>query len=203
MTTKRAARASKSKPLTPKQVQERVVAFIETLPEAAAKECGGQHLSLEVRGKRFGYYLDDHHGDGRLAINCKAPRGVAQQMAAQFPDRFHIPKYVGRLGWASNIAPGIHLNGALLFVAGLAVVRAHNLWVRGWPVVVTLVGWFILFLGLFRMFAPELFLKSVQRSTPAFIAPTMVALLVGIYLTFKAYYREKHQAGEDVTGLSI
>jgi hypothetical protein len=24
---------------------------------------------------------------------------VAQQLAAQFPDRYHIPKYVGRLGW--------------------------------------------------------------------------------------------------------
>jgi hypothetical protein len=74
-----------------------------------------------------------------------------------------------------------------LFVAGLAVIRAHNLWIRGWPVLVTLVGWFVIFLCLFRMFAPELFLKSVQHFAPAFLAPTMGALLVGIYLTFKAY----------------
>src|SRR5580765_6511409 len=43
--------------------------------------------------------------------------------------------------WASNIAPLISLNGALLFVAGLAIVRAHNRWTRGWPVLVTLTGW--------------------------------------------------------------
>src|SRR6266516_1492908 len=43
--------------------------------------------------------------------------------------------------WAGNIPPVIHLNGALLFVAGLVIVRAHNLWIRGWPVMVTVVGW--------------------------------------------------------------
>jgi hypothetical protein len=90
--------------------------------------------------------------------------------------------------WATNIAPAIHLNGALLFVAGLSIVRAHNFWVRSWAVVVTLVGWFIMFLGLLRMFAPELFLKSVQNSTSAFIAPTLGVLAIGLYLTFKAYW---------------
>ncbi len=90
--------------------------------------------------------------------------------------------------WATNIAPTIHLNGALLFVAGLAIVRAHNLWVRGWPIVVTLVGWVLMFLGSFRMFAPELFLKGVQSFGSAFIAPTMGILAVGVYLTFKAYW---------------
>jgi hypothetical protein len=76
----------------------RVVAIVESLPEAGVV-ASGTHLSLEVRQKRFGWYLDDHHGDGRLAINCKAPRGVAQQLAKNAPDRFHIPRFVGRLGW--------------------------------------------------------------------------------------------------------
>jgi hypothetical protein len=56
-------------------------------------------ISLEVCQKRFGWYLDNHHGDRRLAINCKAPRGVAQRLVKNAPDRFHIPKFVGRLGW--------------------------------------------------------------------------------------------------------
>jgi len=76
----------------------RVVAIVEGLPEAGVV-AAGNHLSLEVRQKRFGWFLDDHHGDGRLAINCKAPRGVAQQLASHAPDRFHIPKYVSHLGW--------------------------------------------------------------------------------------------------------
>lgn len=90
--------------------------------------------------------------------------------------------------WASNIAPQIHLNGSLLFVAGLAIVRSHNYWVRSWPLVVTLVGWFLIFLGLFRMFAPGFFLQGVQSSGNAFIAPTIGILFVGIYLTYKAFW---------------
>jgi hypothetical protein len=78
--------------------RDRVVAIVEGLPEATAI-ASGNHLSLEVRQKRFGWYLDDHHGAGRLAINCKAPRGIAQELAKHAPDRFHIPNFVGHLGW--------------------------------------------------------------------------------------------------------
>jgi hypothetical protein len=88
--------------------------------------------------------------------------------------------------WAGNTAAGVHLNGAILFVAGLSIVRAHNLWVRAWPVMVTLVGWFVILLGLFRMFAPELQLEAAKNTSPV-IAETMMALAVGIFLTFKAY----------------
>ena len=37
----------------------------------------------------------------------------------------------------ANTSPSvIYLNGTLLFVAGISIVRAHNLWTRGWPVAV-------------------------------------------------------------------
>ncbi|MBI3408625.1 MAG: MmcQ/YjbR family DNA-binding protein [Planctomycetes bacterium] len=72
--------------------------LVKELPEGAAR-AHGRHLSLEVRGKRFGWYLEDHHGDGRMALNCKARRGVSQTLANANPERFHIPKYVGHHGW--------------------------------------------------------------------------------------------------------
>ena len=92
--------------------------------------------------------------------------------------------------WAGNTAAGVYLNGALLFVAGLAVVRAHNLWVRGWPAVVTVAGWFIMLLGLFRMFFPELQLEGAKHTSSVSVA-TMLVLVVGIFLTYKAYSRDK------------
>jgi len=103
-----------------------------------------------------------------------------------------IPEIVNIHIWANNTVPGIHLNGTLLFVAGLSVVRAHNHWIRGWPAVVTLAGWSIMFLGLFRMFAPELVLQGVQNinNTFAEIAATLCVCAIGIFLTFKAYIRE-------------
>lgn len=81
--------------------RSRIVLLIESLPEAAAVACGDrrQHLSLEVRGKRFGYYLDDHHGDRRVAINCKVEPGANQTLVDFAPERFHIPAYLGARGW--------------------------------------------------------------------------------------------------------
>jgi hypothetical protein len=88
--------------------------------------------------------------------------------------------------WAGNTAAGIHFNGAVLFVSGLAIVRAHNLWVRGWPVLVTLTGWAMIALGLFRMFFPELQLEAARHTT-AVSFEILPVLLLGIFLTYKYY----------------
>ena len=79
--------------------RSRLLSVIASLPQATATSCGGDHLSLEVRGKRFGYYLDNHHGDQRVAISCKAEPGGNQALVEYGPDRFHIPAYVGSRGW--------------------------------------------------------------------------------------------------------
>lgn len=77
----------------------RLIALVESLPGASANELGEGHLSFEVRGRRFGYYLYNHHGDGRVAINCKAEKGANESLADFGPDRFHIPAYLGPRGW--------------------------------------------------------------------------------------------------------
>lgn len=76
----------------------RIISLVQELPEGTCVS-EGNHLSLEVRGKRFGWYLNDHHGDGRLALNCKAPRGAQKALVSSDPEYFHVPKYVGRHGW--------------------------------------------------------------------------------------------------------
>ena len=86
--------------------------------------------------------------------------------------------------WQTNSAPVVYLNGLLLFVAGLSIVRAHNLWTRSWPVVVTLVGWFAMLLGLFRMFAPEA--QRAHQNAPATITAASLVGAVGLFLTSKA-----------------
>jgi hypothetical protein len=91
--------------------------------------------------------------------------------------------------WASNIAPVIHLNGALLFIAGLAIVQVHNRWTVGWPVMVTLTGWIGILGGLFRMFAPET-QQSAQDTLK--LALTAVVFLLGIFLTYQGYRREQN-----------
>jgi len=91
---------------------------------------------------------------------------------------------------AANASPSIiYLDGALLLVAGLSIIRAHNRWTAGWPVVVTLVGWLALLGGLVRMFAPAFAQREVQNATGAY-ALLIALLAAGIFLTFKAYGRD-------------
>jgi hypothetical protein len=42
-------------------------------PEASERE--GWTAAFEVRAKIFAWFLNNHHGDGRVAIWCKAPPG--------------------------------------------------------------------------------------------------------------------------------
>lgn len=67
------------------------------LPEATAREI--EHIKFEVRGKTFAYYLDNHHGDGRLAINCKVAPGDQDILLRLDPERFFLPAYIGAKGW--------------------------------------------------------------------------------------------------------
>jgi len=90
----------------------------------------------------------------------------------------------------AQIPPVVYLSGLLLFVAGLAIVRAHNVWRRDWTVLVTLSGWFFLLLGLFRMFAAGLYQRSsANASSIVFMILEGVLFVLGLIMTFKAYSR--------------
>ena len=90
-----------------------------------------------------------------------------------------------------QIAPVVYLSGVLMFVGGLAVVRAHNKWRRDWTVLVTLSGWFGVVLGLFRMFAAGQYQRSsANTSAPTFIVLEGILFAAAIVMTVKAYSRD-------------
>jgi uncharacterized membrane protein HdeD (DUF308 family) len=92
----------------------------------------------------------------------------------------------------AQIPPVVYLSGVLMFVGGLAVVRAHNQWARNWTVLVTLSGWFLLALGLFRMFAADLNRRGyANTSSSVFMVVEAVLLVLGLIMTFKAYSRDR------------
>ena len=91
----------------------------------------------------------------------------------------------------AQIPPVVYLSGVLMFVAGLAIVRAHNHWTRDWTVLVTMTGWFFLVLGLFRMFAAGLSERvPANTNTTVFIVLEGILLVMGLVMTFKAYSRD-------------
>jgi len=91
----------------------------------------------------------------------------------------------------AQIPPVVYLSGTLMFVGGLAIVRAHNKWARDWTVLVTLSGWFFLALGLFRMFAAGLYRRgSAQTSATQFMVIEGALLVLGLIMTVQAYRRD-------------
>ncbi len=70
------------------------------LPEAARQD-HGRHAAFLVRKRTFAYYLDDHHGDGIVAVTCKVLRGDNARLAAAQPSRFYLPAYLASRGWVA------------------------------------------------------------------------------------------------------
>lgn len=86
--------------------------------------------------------------------------------------------------WETSVPQIVYLNGMILFAAGLAVVRFHNVWRRAWVVTITLAGWALLLAGLFRLFFPYAPQAEVSPVTYAFVAGLC---MVGLFLTVKGY----------------
>jgi predicted DNA-binding protein (MmcQ/YjbR family) len=79
---------------------ERLTRLALALPEGRA-ESFGDHTSFKVRAKVFGYWLDNHHGDGRRALVVKAAPGDGEFLVVSEPERFYRPAYLAKSGWVS------------------------------------------------------------------------------------------------------
>ncbi len=103
---------------------QRILDTIATFPGAEATTRTGQHYALEVRGKKFCYYTVDHHGDGRVAITYKAPRGQLEAALASDPVRHFRPPYMAQHGWV-----GLDLDAEPIDWAGIteALTTAYRL----------------------------------------------------------------------------
>jgi len=62
-------------------------------------ERNGSHATFRARKKVFAYLLDNHHGDGKVAIACKVGPGDNEALVRAQPDRFYLPAYIGPRGW--------------------------------------------------------------------------------------------------------
>lgn len=95
------------RPVTRPELLERVRELVARLPETAEKIAwGGPTFRVGKAEKMFAMFNDDHHGDGRIALWCKAPPGVQEMLVEAEPERFFRPPYVGPSGWI-----GIRVDG--------------------------------------------------------------------------------------------
>lgn len=78
---------------------DRVRELCLSLPDTSERLSHG-HPTFFIRGKRsFVMYLDNHHGDGRLALWCAAPEGMQEALVEASPEHYFRPPYVGHRGW--------------------------------------------------------------------------------------------------------
>ena len=78
----------------------RVTEIALALPEVT-REIYGSHAQFLVRKKTFSYFLDNHHGDGIVAVTGKVLPGDNKALVEAQPDRFYLPAYVASRGWVA------------------------------------------------------------------------------------------------------
>jgi len=84
--------------LTPAQTLTRIRRICLALPEATEKIAWGSP-TFRVRDRIFVMFVNDHHGDGRVAVWCNADRDAQVAIVEADPRRFFVPPYVGPRGW--------------------------------------------------------------------------------------------------------
>ena len=86
--------------------------------------------------------------------------------------------------------PLVLISGVLAMAAGLAIVNTHNVWLLGWPLIVTVFGWALVISGAVRIVAPTL----VDEVGTAMLARPQLTRLAGVvwgtlgaFLSIKGY----------------
>ncbi len=81
-------------------ILDRLSKLALALPEAT-RELKNSHAAFLVRKKTFAYFLNDHHGDGIVAVTCKVFPGENASLAQAQPKRYYLPAYIGPRGWVA------------------------------------------------------------------------------------------------------
>jgi hypothetical protein len=84
---------------TTAQRRAKLEAICSVYPEVIVEAAGEGHLSFRVRKKTFGYYLFNHHGDGKIALCCKSSLTDLRRLVREDPETFFVPAYLGARGW--------------------------------------------------------------------------------------------------------
>ena len=110
-----------------------------------------------------------------LAIGILANRAIYKDVTAQL------------LGNPALVS----ITGILGLTAGLAILNAHSRWTSDWRSLITLLGWFLTLVGVFRIFAPDLVrYLSIPANNTAITVAGVLLLTSGGILTYQGYAAE-------------
>ncbi len=84
----------------------------------------------------------------------------------------------------------LFIGGILALLIGAVVVSIHNHWVLGWPLIITLLGWWSLIKGFALLIYPgsiKLFSFIQNRSNLFYRIISLIYLAIGLFLIYKAW----------------
>ncbi|HEX3770802.1 MAG TPA: MmcQ/YjbR family DNA-binding protein [Polyangiaceae bacterium] len=82
------------------EARAKLTKIAAALPEVTVED--GHFPTFRVKKKPFAYLLDNHHGDGIVAVAVKTPKagkGSQASLLKSDPKRFFSPQYMGHNGW--------------------------------------------------------------------------------------------------------
>lgn len=84
----------------------------------------------------------------------------------------------------------LYMGGILALIVGLLIVQAHNVWVKDWTLLVTLIGWIATIKGVWLLAFPEMAKKQSELWIKGKLTVTggSVALLLGLVFTYFGYF---------------
>lgn len=98
-------------------------------------------------------------------------------------------KHLKRLFVAVETEQGLFLWGVIAVITGVAMVLAHNVWIQGWQVIITIFGWITLIKGIILLFAPEItksWTKKMENKQWLPITLT-IAVIFGLIVTYLGF----------------
>lgn len=88
---------------------------------------------------------------------------------------------------------GFILSGVLPVIFGGWIVATHNVWVQGWPVVVTIVGWMMLLQGMFRLLFLHTWIALVRKHLDRLpILFSLFGLIFGMLFIYIGFFAHLH-----------
>lgn len=85
----------------------------------------------------------------------------------------------------------LFLSGLFALIFGIVIVMLHNLWVSDWRVIITIFGWGGLIKGIWLIVFPNTvpkFMQVYSRNKSLLVVHSLVALVLGVCLTFLGYF---------------
>ena len=91
----------------------------------------------------------------------------------------------------ANDANFLFMGAIMAVLIGAVIVSVHNYWVLGWPVIITILGWWSLIKGFALLIYPDfikLFSFIQNRSNLFYRVMSFIYMVVGFFLIYKGWW---------------